>query len=640
MQTANRENQAPIRAAALNKRKLIKQPPDINAKSSAASAIESALRIPNSWRDLRVGEYPSIGASCLCVARVIDTRDTDKIFIARLFSQNWRAEVSAVYFHAKSWQKAQYTRGAILNLYGKVERGRAGLEIIQPIAVKTTGAIEPQYKNKAAKAAIAANVGEQKLIAEGLPIEIAKELINLHFPRTMPSLDNAKTIYALKYAEIFSFMKRLRRKRLVLSAIATITADPAPFIKSLPFALTDDQLAAIAACRSDLSRDVQARRLIVGDVGCGKTMVMLAIAYMVGKARTILMAPTTLLANQLYEEARNYLGGFLKIGFVTQKEDTIDGKNLLSEPDADFIVGTQALLYRKLPRAACVMIDEQHRFGANQRKKLGDLTSGGGAKPHFFQFSATPIPRTLAMIQSSLLQITTIKTMPFKRRVQTRVIDRNDFGELIAHIREQIALGAQVLIVYPLIEASETNEYRSLEEARGYWESRFDRVYVTHGKDREKEETLLDFRENGAILLATTVVEVGISLPRLNTIVVAGADRLGLATLHQLRGRVGRAGQEARCFFYSNNPRNARLTELAKTNDGFEVAELDLQNRDSGDLLSGVMQSGAQFNWFNISSDRRIVEAVKAALDAADADGVIKAPNKSKFRASKPRTSF
>jgi ATP-dependent DNA helicase RecG len=586
-----------------------------SAKPRGASAIELALGAPKTWRDFRITKHPTIGAHCLCVARTINKRDTGKMFSAQMFSQNWNVEIAAVYFHAKSWQKAQFERGATLNLYGKVERGRFGLEMIQPISVKSAGKIEPQYKNRSDKAAIAAAVTERNLIAEGLPSDAARELFNLHFPQTPPSLDDEKTIYALKYAEIFSFMKRLRAKRLVLPAIAAINADPAPFIKSLPFALTGDQRLAIEACRNDLAQNVQARRLIAGDVGCGKTMVMLSIAFMVGKARSVLMAPTTLLASQLYEEARKYLGGLLTIGFVTQKDDTLKNDNLFNESDADLFIGTQALLHRKLPSVACVMIDEQHRFGANQRKKLGDLTSGGGGKPHFFQFSATPIPRTLAMIQSSLLNITAIKTTPFKRRIETKTIARADFGELIAHIKTQIASGSQALIVYPLIEASETNEYQSLEEAQGYWENRFERVYVTHGKDREKEETLLAFREKGAILLATTVVEVGISLPRLNTIVVVGAERLGFATLHQLRGRVGRLGQKAWCFLYSNNPDNPRLRKLANTGDGFEVAELDLQNRDSGDLLGGVMQSGTQFNWFNISSDQSVLESVVSALE-------------------------
>jgi ATP-dependent DNA helicase RecG len=587
---------------------------DANAKLGKTPTIEAALNTPQSWRDLRVSKRPSIGEYCLCVAGAIEARNTGKIFTVRFYAQNWNMKVTAVYFHAASWQKAQFERGGTLNLYGKVDRGRMGLEMIQPIAVKKTGGIEPQYKSKAAKAA-AAIISEERLIAEGLPPSAAKELCSLHFPQTLPSFDRKETIHALKYAEIFCFMKKLRAKRLALPAIMTVKADPKPFIKSLPFALTSDQRLAIEACQSDLARSDQARRLIVGDVGCGKTMVILAIAYMVGKARSILMAPTTLLANQLYEEARKYLGGFLKIGFVTQKEDTLQSDNLFGESDADFIIGTQALLHRDLPRVACVMIDEQHRFGANQRKKLGDLTSGGGKKPHFFQFSATPIPRTLAMIQSALLQITPIKTAPFKKQIETRVIARADFGELIAHIKEQIAQQAQTLIVYPLIEASDKNEYQSLEQARGYWESRFERVYVTHGKDKEKEKTLLEFRERGLILLATTVVEVGISLPRLNAIVVVGAERLGLASLHQLRGRVGRLGQKARCFFYTNYPNNPRLAALAATNDGFEVAELDLQNRDSGDLLSGVMQSGAQFNWFNLSSDQHILASVNASLE-------------------------
>ena len=156
--------------------------------------------------------------------------------------------------------------------------------------------------------------------------------------------------------------------------------------------------------------------------------------------------------------------------------------------------------------------------------------------------------------------------------------------------------------------------YQSLDEVRGFWEKRFGNVYVTHGEDREKEEILLSFREQGNILLATTVVEVGISLPRLTMVVIVGAERLGLATLHQLRGRVGRNGLKSWCYLYSNFSTNGRLTQFAKTTNGFDIAKLDLKFRDSGDILDGTIQSGQRFRWLDMSEDEEIVAYAKERI--------------------------
>jgi ATP-dependent DNA helicase RecG len=260
------------------------------------------------------------------------------------------------------------------------------------------------------------------------------------------------------------------------------------------------------------------------------------------------------------------------------------------------------------------MVDEQHRFGTRQRQELEMLVARGKQRPHFLQFSATPIPRTQAMMESALIDVSLITTTPFKKRITTRVIGRSDFGDLLRNIHATIARNEQVLIVYPLVEASEEIPYQSLDEARGFWEERFARVFITHGKDKEKEETLLRFRDEGDILLATTVVEVGISLPRLTMIIVVGAERLGLATLHQLRGRVGRHGQESLCYLFSHTPESERLKRFAQTTNGFEIAKLDLQYRDSGDILDGTIQSGQRFRWLDMAEDEMIIEMAKSRV--------------------------
>jgi ATP-dependent DNA helicase RecG len=319
------------------------------------------------------------------------------------------------------------------------------------------------------------------------------------------------------------------------------------------------------------------------------------------------MAPTTILANQLFEEAQKHLP-MMRVVLVTNKTKKVD----LSE--YDFIIGTHALLYRELPDAALVMVDEQHRFGTLQRNMLEKLVSSGAKKPHFIQFSATPIPRTLAMIESAHIDVSLITTTPFIKDIDSKVIHKSDFAELLTHIKLEIAKQNQVLIVYPLVEQSEMMDYQSIDEARGYWEKNFSNVFVTHGKDKEKEQVLLDFRENGDILISTTVVEVGISLPRLTLVVIVGAERLGLSTLHQLRGRVSRTGLKGYCYLYTNQEKSKRLDEFVKTISGFDIANLDLKYRKSGDLLKGLSQSGSQFRFVDFAQDKEIVEMVKKDL--------------------------
>lgn len=595
---------------------------ELLAKLKFTSVLQLAFFAPSSYRDLRLTDTIIDGAFQATNARVLQVFNTPKRFVARLFSSNFDEEIEAVFFGAKPWQKAQFLVGSELLLYGKMQTGFGLPQIVQPIKTTRVDGITPIYKTKLQNRVVLdiykKLLTRENLEKENLPKWAIDQVLEIHFPTDMISHNfDGERLKALKFCEIYWFLKTLSTKRVVNPSQNALMHDPETFIKSLPFKLTADQLKAIDDIKKDLSKNDQAKRLIAGDVGCGKTMVILATAFMVGSGKTLLMAPTTLLANQLYEEANKYLSNHLKITLITQK--TKD-KNL-DLNDIDLIIGTHALLYMELPPAKALIIDEQHRFGTAQRNQLSLLASSGDKKPHFFQFSATPIPRSLAMIQSSLLDISTIKTMPFSKDITTKIIGRDGFRQLLDHINDQLSQNAQVLIVYPHIESSETSNYQSLEEASAFWQKHFESVYITHGKDKEKEAVLLEFREKGKILLATTVIEVGISLPRLNTIVIAGAERLGLATLHQLRGRVGRMGQKSWCFFYTNHPQNERLNELASTLDGFKVAELDLKTRDSGDILSGVVQSGANFVWFDIGSDEELLIRAKSIISKGNFSG-------------------
>jgi len=417
-------------------------------------------------------------------------------------------------------------------------------------------------------------------------------------------------IKVLKFVEAYNHVKKLRGKRVDFPPLKALKGDINLFVEKLPFTLTAEQKKVIAAIQEDLAcEDKAAKRMVVGDVGSGKTMVILASVMMALPHISILMAPTSLLALQLYAEAQKYLPKEVKIALVMQ------GKDEGNYVGADFIIGTHALLYKEdLPEASLVMVDEQHRFGTKQRASLEALVSVGERKPHFIQFSATPIPRTQAMMESELLDVSLITTTPFEREVLTQTITKPDFSKLLTHIKEEIAQQHQVLIIYPLVESSTEVPYQSLEESRGFWEDKFEGVYVTHGKDKCKEEVLLEFREQGNILLATTVVEVGISLPKLTLIVIVGAERLGLATLHQLRGRVGRNGLKSWCYLYSNYPANERLTQFTKTSNGFDIAKLDLKFRDSGDILDGTIQSGQKFKWLDMAEDEEVIVRAKNRL--------------------------
>jgi ATP-dependent DNA helicase RecG len=512
--------------------------------------------------------------------------------------------VDLLYFNIKSWQLSQLKSSKTIFIKGKIKN----YQIIQPKFIKEVGEIVPIYKtglnSKVLKELIKKYITIENLEKE-VPHKIAKNLYQIHFPEEkVPQLENN---YSLKWAEIFNYLLKLKRKRKIYPAIKQLNKDVTPFIQRLPFELTNSQKSTIKEIQKDLNSTKQARRVVIGDVGSGKTIVMLASAYIAEKS--IIMCPTSILASQIYEEAKKYLSEF-KITLVSQKSKFTQ-KEL---EESNLLVGTHALLYQELPQVDLVMVDEQHRFGTMQREQIARMTSEGDKLPHFLQFSATPIPRTQALIYSNFVDLSLITDLPFKKEIETYVIDRDDFKTLLQKIVEEIEKGNQIIIVYPLVEESNYFEYQSLEEGKEFWLKHFEKVYITHGKDKNKEKIVEEFKEYGNILLTTTIIEVGISLPRLTTIVIVGAERMGLATLHQLRGRVARYGQKGFCYLYTNDKKNRRLQSFAKTMDGFKIAELDLQFRKSGDLLSGTTQSGKSFKFFDEVKDEKILFEVQNYL--------------------------
>ena len=578
---------------------------------NVGSVTALSLIAPASFEDRRLSTELVHNASCVIDATVERAVRTPKTLKITFFAHNLETTIEGIVFHPKPYMMHQFHTGDRAFFSGKAVCEQGKWEIIHPNKIPAVGALVPIYKTPlridVMRRLIEKYITVEALMADGIPEPVAQQLYAIHFPK-LPHPLNDSELYALKFAELFDYMRRLRLKRRYHKTAYRASGNLSQWIQTLPFELTEDQQRAIGDIEADLRSEYAARRMIVGDVGSGKTMVILASVVAMQPKCSILMAPTTILAAQLFEEAQKFLSN-LRIALVTNatKKGSLD--------EYDFIIGTHALLHRPLPEAALVMVDEQHRFGTAQRHALTKLTDND-SPPHYLQFSATPIPRTQAMIDSAHIDVSLIVQTPFTKNIETRIIGKSDFSKLLEHIRIEIAHNHQILIVYPLVEQSETINYQSIDEARGYWEKNFERVYVTHGKDKEKEKVLTEFRERGSILLATTVVEVGISLPRLSTVVIVGAERLGLSTLHQLRGRVSRTGLQGYCYLYTNKTgKNERLEAFSTCKSGFDIAALDLKFRSSGDLLEGSIQSGKKFRWADIGEDEDIVKQVKAYLD-------------------------
>lgn len=538
----------------------------------------------------------------------------------RCFSPKFSYPLELVIFHPKPYHKAQFKPKTTLVVCGKLQRNGSSFSIIQPKILKVTNRIVLNFGAVGGRESSLRAFGEslvlEPLVAyyPNVPISILEALCRIYHP----DLDFFNSFHAnggyfgefleaLKFIEIYEYMRLLRGKKRYFKALKQLCGNLEEWLKSLPFRLTHGQMQAIDAIQNSLKGEFATRRMIVGDVGCGKTMVMLASVLIAYPYKSVLMAPTSVLAKQLFFEAKKFLPSTLKIGLLTQNDK-------ICVQESDFLIGTHALLYRDLRDRVLVMIDEQHRFGTAQRSALERMFDTQAQKAHILQFSATPIPRTQAMIASHLLDFSFIEDAPFKKDIATRIIQQEDFRELLVHIQREVQKGNQVIIVYPLVEESAMLDYMSLKEGEYFWRKYFDDVYSTHGKDRHKNSVLEEFKQRGKILLATTVIEVGISLPRLSTIVIVGAERLGLATLHQLRGRVSRNGLKGYCFLFTKRKDTQRLEKFAKTQNGFAIAQLDLEYRNSGDLLSGVHQSGKQFVWVDLSRDTSIIAKAKESL--------------------------
>ncbi len=437
-----------------------------------------------------------------------------------------------------------------------------------------------------------------------------------------------------------SLLRRRAHRRA--SACAPVLGGPAALTRRwreelLPFALTGDQRAAIAELDDELAQPRPMQRMLMGEVGSGKTVVALhAILRAVEHdMQAAFMAPTEVLAEQHFATLQRLLPGeavrtALLTGSTTKARRT-DTLNKLASGELSFVVGTHALVEDdvRFDRLAVVVVDEQHRFGVRQRSAL-DARARDGLVPHVLHMTATPIPRTMALMRYGDLDVTTLRELPKGRRPVTTHVASSDGERSRAYerIREELDAGRQAFVVCPLVEESEALQARAAtaeyERLRGGELADY-RVALLHGqmRPRDKQEAMASFAAGGAdVLVATTVIEVGVDVPNATVMLVEGAERYGISQLHQLRGRVGRGEHASLCLLFGPKM-SARLRALEKHSDGFELARIDLELRGEGEL-AGTRQSGlAQFKVARLPEDEALAEAAKLcaeALLAADPD--------------------
>ena len=584
----------------------------------AIHLLKLATTIPKEYISLKQFNTPQENRFNNFYVQIIDNKIAGSTIYFTLKSLISDFEIKGVYFRYKQYQLKTFALGNRLYLRGKVKKNDLfGWQIINPQQIKGfSNDVKGVYKDKGIEKAIFEHLNYETLKNFGLPDKIINSLLTIHKYPTDEIIDNFERfgefsddiIYSLKYTEAFHYIQGVKSSAIEYPSLQQLNGDVDNWIKTLPFKLTNDQQKTINSLKTDMKSDIATRRVIIGDVGSGKTMVILASIVISYPFKSVLMAPTSILAQQLFEEAKLYLPQNYNITLLTSKTSKkADLENF------DLLVGTSAILYRDISKIPLIIIDEQHRFGTKDRDKLSKLTTQNEKHPHFLQLSATPIPRTQAMINSSFIKTSLIEEAPFKKDIDTKTIFSRDFSELLERINDEVEKQNQILIIYPLVKESEKINYQSLLESENYWKQNFQNVYITHGKDRNKEKIFREFKERGSILLSTTVVEVGISLPKLTVIVIVGAERLGLATLHQLRGRVSRTGLKGYCYLFTKSIDSGsieRLEKFGKTKSGFDIASMDLENRKGGDIIKGVKQSGDSFNWLNLSRDKDIIKTV------------------------------
>ena len=516
------------------------------------------------------------------------------------------------------------------------QKSHLGLHPIYPSTEKLTQKGVSQKVLKQAQHQLYSSLGRS--FTESLPKEIIESvgLIDknaayqyIHFPENHTQLSTAQL--RLKFEELFFIqMQLLKKKQLRQQQIKGYTFEKVGTVfntfyqEALPFALTNAQKKVLKEIRHDLGTGIQMNRLLQGDVGSGKTIIAL-MSMLIGMDngfQACLMAPTEILAQQHYQSLTEMLTGSnvtiaLLTGSTKKAARTLLHENLQTG-SLHILVGTHAVLEDKVQFAnlGLAIIDEQHRFGVAQRAKLWKKNK---LPPHILVMTATPIPRTLAMSLYGDLDVSVIDELPPGRKA-IKTVWRKDSNRLkvFQFLKDEIKKGRQIYVVYPLIEESEKLDYKDLmdgyESLQRSFPSPSYQISIVHGrmKPEAKDYELQRFQKKETqLLIATTVIEVGVNIPNASVMVIESAERFGLSQLHQLRGRVGRGSDQSYCILMSGDKLSeesrTRLDTMARTNDGFDIAEVDLRLRGPGDLM-GTQQSGIlQLNIANLVKDQDVL---------------------------------
>lgn len=453
---------------------------------------------------------------------------------------------------------------------------------------------------------------------------------DIHKPINLQSIKDSKLM--LIYEELFTFMLKMNYLKLNQKNVdefyeRMIKEDKVnKFIETLPFTLTNDQVNAIEEIKNDFNNPKRMNRLILGDVGSGKTIVAFIALYMnyITGYQGVMMAPTEILAKQHYENMINLFKNFdLKMELLTSstlKKTRSDIIKRLASGDVDVLIGTHSVLNDEIifKNLGLVVTDEQHRFGVNQRNMLQKK----GRLSDVLYLSATPIPRTLALTLFGDMDITEIKSKPSNRKpIETKLFKNKDIKDVLFMMLDEIKKGHQIYVVAPLIEDENETGMETVKELKNKMDTAFNHkipIDILHGKlkNKDKEEIMNNFKLNKTkILISTTVIEVGVDVKNATMMVIFNAERFGLATLHQLRGRIGRNDLESKCILISDYD-TPRLKILEESNDGFYISEKDFELRGSGDLF-GVKQSGdMDFKIANMKTDFKILQ--QCALDSKE----------------------
>jgi len=600
-----------------------------------------------------------------------------KMYITEALISNDSGSLEIIWFNQPFITKTLKV-GDTISLAGKVTISNGRLMMVSPTYEKTifnkkmihTATLVPVYNltsgltQKQLRYFIHQALEIIKEIPEYLPPEIIEKyqlldiksaLQKIHFPNNALELD--KAIYRFKFSELFifrlkSYFVRHELDKKIALPLKIKLSIIKNFINSLPFKLTGDQKKTAWSILRDCEKPTPMSRLLQGDVGSGKTIVaMIAIFNCAkNKQQAVLMAPTEILAKQHYNSFLNFFkNNNFKIALLTSKKQLTNFNLITSKKDqtreitkeADIIIGTHSLIQDKIKfrRLGLVVIDEQHRFGVNQREEIISKNiddNDNKTTPHFLSMTATPIPRSLALMSFFGLDFSIISEKPKDRvEIKTKIITSAEKESTYNFIKQEIKNGHQAFIVCPLIDSSDNFEAKSVKaEYQRLKNNEFKNIEIAmlHGKmtSDEKEDIMNKFSDNKIkVLVSTSVLELGIDIPKATVILIEGAERFGLAQLHQFRGRVGRSNLASYCFLsLSEAPIEAvllnkkinysssieRLTNLQKYQDGLSLSKMDLETRGSGDFY-GTAQSGIMNFRFATLFDHEIIDKVDEAIN-------------------------